>query len=189
MDDVKNANANPTAGKGPGSTGPGAEGAPRSRVINDEAIMHWVLDSPNVTAVGTDGAVVARPKVLAVVGASSDPDRPSNRVSRQMQRLGFRVVPINPKEEFVLGEQAYPTLAAVPCPIDVVQVFRRPEAAPEIAREAVPTGARVFWLQEGVVSDEAVEIALQGGMEVIHDRCTYKEAQRLKGTMATFKPA
>ncbi|BDG60902.1 PLP-dependent aspartate aminotransferase family protein [Caldinitratiruptor microaerophilus] len=172
------------------ATGHGRLTAPggRSRVINDEAVIRWVLDSPYVTETGPDGETRTRPKVLAVVGASSDPGRPSNRVSRKMQRLGFRIVPVNPRETEVLGEKAYPDLKSIPFPVDVVQVFRRPDAALEAAREAAEIGARVLWLQEGVVNDEAAAYALQRGLEVVHNRCTYKEAQRLKGSIVTFKP-
>jgi O-acetylhomoserine (thiol)-lyase len=85
-----------------------------------------------------------------------------------------------------LGEKAYPDLASVPHPIDIVQVFRSPEAAVEVAKEAVQVRPKIFWLQEGVVSEEAVAIAVAGGLEVVHNRCTYKESQRLRGTIVTY---
>lgn len=103
-----------------------------------------------------------------------------------MQRLGYKIVPVNPRETEVLGEQAYPDLKSVPFKIDIVQVFRSPEAAIEIAKEAAEVQPKVFWLQEGVISPKAVEVAKEAGLEVVHNRCTYKEAQRLRGTIVTY---
>ncbi len=163
-------------------------GPARSQMINDEGVIRWVLDSPYITEMGADGEPVTRQKVMAVVGASSNAGRPSNRVTRKMQRLGYKMVPVNPREAEVLGEKAYPDLKSIPFKVDVVQVFRNPAAALEATREATEVDARVLWLQEGVVNDEAAECGLQAGMEVIHNRCTYKEVQRLKGSIVTFKP-
>ncbi|GAE92773.1 succinyl-CoA synthetase [Gracilibacillus boraciitolerans JCM 21714] len=104
-----------------------------------------------------------------------------------MQRLGYKIIPVNPRETEILGEKAYPDLKSVPVAIDIVQVFRSPDAAIEIAKEAVEVKPKVFWLQEGgVVSPKAEEVALEGGLQVVHNRCTYKEAQRLRGTISTY---
>jgi predicted CoA-binding protein len=111
--------------------------------------------------------------VIAVVGLSANPDRPSNSVSEYLQRHDYRVVPVNPGETEILGEQAYPSLLDIPrdIHIDVVDVFRRAEHTPEIARQAVEIGAKVLWLQEGIVNQEAADIAVAGGLTVIMGVC------------------
>ncbi|MRX73092.1 aminotransferase class V-fold PLP-dependent enzyme [Bacillus lacus] len=149
--------------------------------VNDEGVIRWALQSP-FTKEG-DGQ---RAKTLAVVGLSGNPARPSHRLARKMQRLGYQIVPVNPRETEVLGEKAYPDLKSIPFAVDVVQVFRSPEAAIDIAREAADIQPKVFWLQEGVISPRAVDIAKDAGLEVVQNRCTYKEAQRLRGTIVTF---
>jgi uncharacterized protein len=120
---------------------------------------------------------------IAVVGLSSKPNRPSYEVARYLREHGYRIVPINPNEAEVLGERAYPTLADVPpeIRIDVVDVFRRAEETPAVAREAVAIGARVLWLQEGIVSEEAARIATDGGLEVIMGVCIRHVRARLMG--------
>jgi uncharacterized protein len=97
--------------------------------------------------------LLSRARTIAVVGLSSDPDRPSNDVASYMQRRGYRIIPVNPFETEVLGERAHPSLIDVPERVDVVNVFRRPQHTPEVAREAVAIGARMLWLQVGVVND------------------------------------
>jgi predicted CoA-binding protein len=111
--------------------------------------------------------------VVAVVGISSKPSRPSYGVASYLQEHGYRIVPVNPNETEVLGEPAYPSLLDIPRDIHVhvVDVFRRPEHTPEVARQAVAIGARVLWLQEGIVNEEAARIAAEGGLEVIMGVC------------------
>lgn len=154
-------------------------------VVNDEGVIRWALQSPTVHET-VNGKEEQRQKTLAVVGLSGNPSRPSNRLARKMQRLGYKIIPVNPVETEVLGEKAYPNLTSVPGPIDIVQVFRSPEAAIGVAKEAIQVKPKIFWLQEGVISPEAASIARNGGLDVIHNRCTYKEAQRLRGTIVTF---
>ena len=154
-------------------------------VVNDEGVIRWALQSPTVHET-VNGKEEQRQKILAVVGLSGNPSRPSNRLARKMQRLGYKIIPVNPVETEVLGEKAYPDLTSVPGPIDIVQVFRSPEAAIGVAKEAIQVKPKIFWLQEGVISPEAASIARDGGLDVIHNRCTYKEAQRLRGTIVTF---
>lgn len=110
---------------------------------------------------------------IAVVGLSSRRGRPSFEVARYLRSHGYRIVPVNPNETEVLGERAYPTLRDLPpdLSVDVVDVFRRAEHTPEIARDAVAIGARVLWLQEDIVSDEAAAIATDGGLDVIMGVC------------------
>lgn len=118
-------------------------------------------------------------KTIAVVGLSSNPMRPSFGVSRFLQRQGFRVIPVNPNETEVLGERAYATVAAVPDPIDIVNVFRRPARVPEVVDDALAKGARCIWMQEGVVNEEAARKAEGAGLQVVMDRCILKELARL----------
>lgn len=122
-------------------------------------------------------------RTIAVVGLSANELRPSNFVGFYLQRHGYRVVPVNPREPTILGETSYPSLAAIPFPIDIVDVFRAPEAVPGIAREAVEVGAGALWLQFGVISPEGVTIALEGGLDVVMDRCMKIEHARHRGRM------
>jgi predicted CoA-binding protein len=110
-------------------------------------------------------------KTIAVVGLSSDPSRPSYGVARYMQRQGYRIIPVNPNETQVLGEQAYASLHDIPVPVDVVDVFRRPEHVPEVVDEAIAIGAPVLWLQQGVIHPQAAQRAQAAGLAVVMDRC------------------
>jgi uncharacterized protein len=126
-------------------------------------------------------ALLGSARTIAVVGLSADPARPSHGVAAYLQEHGFRIVPVNPNEARILGEPAFPSLLEVPSvpPIDVVDVFRRPEFTPEIAREAVEIGAKVLWLQEGIENLEAYRIASDAGLEVIMGVCIRRTKQRL----------
>ena len=108
---------------------------------------------------------------IAVVGASSNPERSSNGVMGRLLQVGYRVIPVNPNETEVLGQKAYPSLSDVPVPVDIVDVFRRPEYTPAIADEAASVHAKALWLQEGVVNDEAAARAEAGGLMVVMDAC------------------
>lgn len=120
-------------------------------------------------------------RTVAVVGLSSKPWRASYEIAAYLQEHGYRVVPVNPAETEVLGEPAYATLADIPrdIEVDVVDVFRRAEHTPEIARQAVEIGAKVLWLQEGIVNDEAARIATDGGLDVIMGVCIRHVRERL----------
>ncbi len=126
-------------------------------------------------------ALLGEARTIAVVGLSSKPWRPSHRVAAYLRRRGYRIVPVNPHEEAVFGEPAYPTLLDVPpdVRIDVVDVFRRPEATPEVALQAARVGARVLWLQTGIVNEEAAAIAEAAGLRVIMGACLHEELLRL----------
>lgn len=115
--------------------------------------------------------ILQETKNIAVVGLSGDPDKTSHMVSAAMQAKGYRVIPVNPKETEILGEKCYKSLADIPEPIDIVNVFRRPEHTPPIAEEAVAAGAKVLWLQLGIANEEAAAIAAAGGLTVVMDRC------------------
>lgn len=118
-------------------------------------------------------------KTIAVVGLSSNRKRPSYSVSEYMQRAGYRIVPVNPKETEVLGERAYASLEAVPERIDIVDVFRRSEFVAEIVEAAIRVGARAVWMQEGVSDDAAAERARAAGLAVVMDRCILKEHRKM----------
>ncbi len=117
-------------------------------------------------------------KTIAVVGLSSDESKPSYGVSEYMQRKGYRIIPVNPKETEVLGEKAYARLEDIPEPVDIVNVFRRPLQTPEVAQSAVAIGAKSLWLQLGIENDEAKRIAEEGGLDVVMDRCILIEHRR-----------
>lgn len=118
-------------------------------------------------------------QTVAVVGASRDLDKPSGHVPRDLQARGFRIVPVNPKADEILGEKAYASLAEIPGSIDTVEVFRPAEEAPDIARQAVEIGAKTLWLQLGIESAEARAIAESHGLSYVENRCMGEESARL----------
>jgi predicted CoA-binding protein len=118
-------------------------------------------------------------RVIAVVGLSSKPWRPSFAVSQYMQSRGYRIIPVNPEETEVLGEPAYASLEEVPATVEIVNVFRRSEHVGEVMEAAIRIGAPVVWMQEGVVDPEAAEAGRRAGIEVIMDRCMLKEHMNL----------
>jgi hypothetical protein len=120
---------------------------------------------------------------VAVVGLSGNELRASNFVGYYLKRHGYRVIPVNPRETSVLGEPAFPSLLDLPEPVDVVNVFRAPDALPAIAREAVEIEAPALWCQFGVINEEAARIAEAGGVTVIMDRCLKVEHARYVGRM------
>jgi predicted CoA-binding protein len=120
-------------------------------------------------------------RTIAVVGLSSDPGRDSNSVARYLQAVGYRIVPVNPYEDEVLGERAYASLVDLPEAPDIVDVFRRAEHTPPVAREAVAIGAKVLWLQSGILSEESRRIAEDGGLVYVEDECTRTMHQILVG--------
>jgi uncharacterized protein len=115
--------------------------------------------------------ILQQTNTIAVVGLSDDPSKISHMVSAAMQQKGYRIIPVNPNADSILGETSYPSLKDIPVPIDIVNVFRRPEHTPPIAEEAVAAGAKVLWLQQGIANDETATIASEGGLKVIMDRC------------------
>ena len=122
-------------------------------------------------------------KTIAIVGLSSNTLRASYFVGYYLQRHGFRVIPVNPRETEILGEKSYPSLRDVPEPIDIVYVFRAPSALPGIAKEAVEIGAKALWCQFGVINEEGAKIAEDGGLTVVMDRCIKVEHARYIGRM------
>jgi uncharacterized protein len=115
--------------------------------------------------------IYAETRTIAVVGASRDPAKPAHRIPRYLQSQGYRILPVNPRGGQLLGEPVARSLAEVDGPVDVVDVFRPAEEAPRIAREAIEAGAKVLWLQVGIVSEEARQEAEAAGLTVVMDRC------------------
>jgi uncharacterized protein len=120
-------------------------------------------------------SILERYKTLAIVGLSSKPSRPSHGVASYLKARGYRIIPVNPNERSVLGEKAYASLDDVPGPVEVVVIFRRPEHVPEVVERAIRKSAKVVWMQEGVVHEDAAQRARQAGLEVVQDRCILKE--------------
>lgn len=140
-------------------------------MINEEQAIRTLLQS-------AEG-----PKVIAVVGLSDNPERPSYRVAAFMQKQGYRIVPVTPKGETILGEQVYRSLAEIPFAVDVVDVFRAPEHVPQVLVDLKQMQIRpgYLWLQEGVVNAEAAAEAEVYGLQVVMDRCLWKEHDRIHG--------
>ena len=128
-------------------------------------------------------ATLLAARTVAIVGLSPDPLRASYFIGYYLKRHGYKIVPVNPKESEILGEKSYASLKDIPFPVDVVDVFRRPDAVPAIAREAVAIGAKALWLQFNVISPEAAKIAEDGGLTVVMDRCMKVEHARHLGRM------
>jgi uncharacterized protein len=127
--------------------------------------------------------VLREASTIAIVGLSSNQLRASHFVGFYLQRHGYQIIPVNPRETEVLGQKSYPSLLEVPDPVDIVNVFRAPDALPDIAREAVQIGAGSLWCQFGVINEEGARIAEEGGLTVIMDRCLKIEHARYVGRM------
>ena len=125
-------------------------------------------------------------RTVAIVGLSSNTLRASHFVGFYLQRHGYRIVPVNPREREVLGEKSYASLLDIPFPVDLVDVFRAPDAVPGIVREAVQIGAKALWCQYNVISPEGAAIAEAGGLKVVMDRCPKVEHARHLGRMHWF---
>lgn len=128
-------------------------------------------------------ALLGAARTIAVVGLSPNPERDSNEIAAYLQEHGMRVIPVNPMVDEVLGERSYPSLRDIPSDIevDIVDVFRRAEETPAIAREAVAIGAKALWLQEGIVNQEAARIAEDAGLDVIMGVCIRQTRRRVMG--------
>ena len=127
--------------------------------------------------------VIHNSRTIAIVGLSNNELRASYFVGYYLKRHAYRVLPVNPRETEILGERCYPSLTELPVPVDVVNVFRAPDALPGIAREAVAIGATTLWCQFGVINEEGARIAEDGGLTVVMDRCLKIEHARYVGRM------
>lgn len=137
--------------------------------------MPGTLDDPKVIR-----DVLTRKPRVAMIGASSKPEKASHEVLAYLVDHGFEVVPVNPKEEEILGLRCYPSLEEVPGEVEVVDVFRKPEALGPIAEAAIRKGARVLWMQLGIVNEEAAQRAREAGLDVVMDHCMKQEHARLE---------
>jgi uncharacterized protein len=127
--------------------------------------------------------VLAEAKTVAIVGLSGNPLRASHFVGVYLQRHGYRVIPVNPREPEILGEKSYAALRDIPVAVDIVDVFRAPSALPAIATDAVAIRAKCLWCQFTVVNEEGARIAASGGLAVVMDRCIKVEHARYAGRM------
>ena len=123
---------------------------------------------------------------IAVVGLSANWHRPSFFAAKYMQERGYTIVPVNPAYDEILGQKCYPSLSAIPCAIDMVDVFRKPEDVLPLVDEAIAIGAKSFWMQLGVINAEAAQRAEAGGLQVVMDRCVKIEYARLFGGLNWF---
>ena len=118
-------------------------------------------------------------RTIAVVGASDDPDRAGNYIPAYLKQSGYRIIPVNPNVDEVLGEKSYPSLRDIPEPVEVVEVLRRPEFTPDVVRDAIAIGAEAVWLQLGIVTDEARRLAEEAGLLFVQDECMGPQHRRL----------
>ena len=123
--------------------------------------------------------IVTKYHTIAVVGLSPDQGKPSFEVAAYLQRAGFRIIPVNPACQEILGERCYPTLADIPDEVEIVDVFRRAEFLPEVVEQAIAKGAKVVWMQEGIVNQAAATRAEEAGLAVVMDLCLLKEHYKL----------
>jgi predicted CoA-binding protein len=123
---------------------------------------------------------------IAMVGLSANPYRPSNFAARYMKAAGYDIFPVNPREREILGRRCYASLADVPPPIEIVDIFRESAAVPAIVEEAIAAGAKVIWMQLGVIHETAAARALEAGLEVVMDRCVKIEHARFFGGLSTL---
>ena len=121
-------------------------------------------------------------KTIAVVGMSPRPDRPSHYVAKYLMEQGYKVIPVNPAVEEVLGLKSYPDIVSVPEQVDMVDIFRRSSQVPPVVEDAIAAGARFIWMQDGIVNEDAAAKARAAGMSVVMDNCTLREHNRLYGT-------
>ena len=128
-------------------------------------------------------SIIRSYRTIAVVGLSPGPENPGYGIAAFLKTVGFNIVPVSPHTDEILEEKAYPALKDIPFPVDIVQVFKSEDPVLQTAKEAVDIGAKVLWLQEGIVSREAEEVCTDAGMDVVMDRCILKEYRRLLGRL------
>ena len=138
-----------------------------------------------MTDINTLRRILTDYKRVAIVGLSANWSRPSNFVAKYLLEHGFEVIPVNPKYDEILGQRCYPDLAAIPTPVDIVDLFQRPERVPPFVDAAIDIGAKVVWMQLGIVHEEAAAKARAAGLEVVMDRCIKIEYARLFGGLNT----
>ena len=135
---------------------------------------------PSVNATAPEIAEILRSaKTIAVIGASLKPERPAHWISVYLKEQGYKVIPVNPAHSVILGDKCYKSLRDIQEPVDIVDIFRQPEAVPEIVEEAIAKKAKVVWMQQGIVHNAAAEKAKAAGLKVVQNKCIYQEHQRL----------
>jgi uncharacterized protein len=128
--------------------------------------------SPEIQASAAEiNEILKTYRVITVVGLSADPSRPSYRVAQYLQEHGYRIVPVNPGFQEILGEKCYPSLRDIPFPVEVVDIFRKVETIPGVVAEAIAVGAKVVWMQQGLEEPHSARLARQAGLRVVMDRC------------------
>ena len=130
----------------------------------------------------TEEEILKFSRVVAVVGLSPKPDRPSYNVASYLKENGYKIIPVNPKAGEILGEVCYPDLSSIPGAVDAVDIFRRTEEVPAIVEETIKIGAKAVWMQEGVINEQAAARAKAAGLLVVMDKCMLKEHQKLRWT-------
>lgn len=145
-----------------------------------------VNDGPFAGSAADRLRILERYRHVAMVGLSADPYRPSHFAAIYLLANGYEVIPVNPGANQILGRPSYPSLRDIPGPVEVVDIFRHPSAVPAIVEEAIDIGARVVWMQLGVVHEAAAQVARQAGLEVVMDRCMKIEHARFFGGLATL---
>lgn len=123
--------------------------------------------------------ILKQSHTIAVVGVSNNPERPSYIVAKYLKEHGYRIIPVNPQLKELLGETSYPDLLSIPYPVDVVDIFRRSEEVPSIVDQAIKMGAKVVWMQEGIINEEAANKARQAGLTVVMDKCMKKQHEKM----------
>ncbi len=129
---------------------------------------------------GAEKEILTSYKVVAVVGLSPKPERPSYQVASYLKKNGFKIIPVNPQVTEIIGEACYPDLVSIPEKVEIVDIFRRSEDVPGIVEEAIRIGAKAVWMQEGVSNEPAARRARDAGCKVVMDRCMKKEHMRLQ---------
>jgi predicted CoA-binding protein len=119
-------------------------------------------------------------RTVAVVGLSPNPERPSHHVASYVQAAGYQIIPVNPGHAEILGQPCWPDLRSVPAPVDIVDIFRQAEAVEPIVREAIAIGAKMIWMQQGIVNEAAAKLAEEAGLTAVMDRCLKVELERLR---------
>ncbi|MCF6355005.1 MAG: CoA-binding protein [Candidatus Polarisedimenticolaceae bacterium] len=145
--------------------------------MSDDANCELPDSNPPSEEIAT---LLSESKVTAIVGLSDKPDRSSNRVARYLKRHGYKIIPVNPLKDEILGEKCYPSLAEVPEPVDIVTIFRKIDAVPAIVEEAIKISAKAIWLQLGLAHHRSAEKARQAGLIVVQSKCMEIEHKRLQ---------
>jgi hypothetical protein len=126
-----------------------------------------------------EAKILNRYRTVAIVGLSPDPSRPSHKVASYLAQHGYEIIPVNPNAHEILGKSSYPGLMFIPNPVEIVDIFRRPEEVMPIVDEAIKIGAKAVWMQEGIINEAAVLRARDAGLLVVMDKCMFKEHRRL----------